>query len=300
MGLGLRWYDWFGINLSSTISTGKQVVVGGAKIAGQTVYTLADKVTVGSLSRTEASVEAFVGTSGTYSERAEAARKAGDKAALNSMTLGYSGARDKWQHTKDIVGGMFAAQRYKLGINQLVEGWNEGDWEKFARGGAETLGGASQTTLAVAGAAAAGETAGLYELPRYRLFGGAFGGGDALGSAIAEGPEGAVAFAPASEAPTIKAGSSDGLTAGQRFPARVRQEAFAENPTKTCVFCGREGTGTQVDHAVARSRGGNATIDNAQLACPHCNPSKGAGEFPKNPPPVYEGPWPPPHWPGQE
>lgn len=96
--------------------------------------------------------------------------------------------------------------------------------------------------------------------------------------------------------PPIKAGASGGPTAGQRFPQAVREEAFRENPTKTCVYCRREGTGTQVDHATARARGGNATIDNAQLACPHCNPSKGAGQFPKTPPPGYEGPWPPPHW----
>ena len=96
--------------------------------------------------------------------------------------------------------------------------------------------------------------------------------------------------------PPIKAGTSGGPTAGQRFSQGVREEAFAENPTKTCVFCRREGTGTQVDHASARARGGDATIDNAQLACPHCNASKGAGQFPKTPPAGYEGPWPPPHW----
>lgn len=27
-----------------------------------------------------------------------------------------------------------------------------------------------------------------------------------------------------------------------------------------------------------------------------CNPSKGAGDYPKSPPPDYEGEWPPPHW----
>src|SRR5688572_6297192 len=33
-----------------------------------------------------------------------------------------------------------------------------------------------------------------------------------------------------------------------------------------------------------------------RLACPHCNPSKGAGTYPKTPPPGYTGPWPPPWW----
>ncbi len=52
----------------------------------------------------------------------------------------------------------------------------------------------------------------------------------------------------------------------------------------------------QVDHAIARANGGNATLDNAQTACPFCNASKGAREFPVNPPPGYEGPFPPPHF----
>jgi RHS repeat-associated protein len=98
----------------------------------------------------------------------------------------------------------------------------------------------------------------------------------------------------AKSVPGIKPGSAGGPTAGQRFSESVREAAKAENPTATCVFCRREGTGTQVDHAIPRARGGNATIDNAQLACPHCNPSKGVGDFPKSPPPGYTGPWPPP------
>src|SRR5690625_6559541 len=60
----------------------------------------------------------------------------------------------------------------------------------------------------------------------------------------------------------IKTGSAGGSTAGQRFPQSVREQAFHENPSRTCVFCRREGTGTQVEHAIPRARGGNATIDN--------------------------------------
>lgn len=96
--------------------------------------------------------------------------------------------------------------------------------------------------------------------------------------------------------PTIKPGSAGGPTAGKPFSRDVKQEARDRDPTATCVFCGRPGTGTQVDHAIPRSRGGNATIDNAQLACPWCNPSKGARNFPVNPPPGFEGRWPPPWW----
>jgi len=97
-------------------------------------------------------------------------------------------------------------------------------------------------------------------------------------------------------APAIKAGSSGGATAGKAFPEAVKEMARAENPGKICVYCSMKGTATQVDHAVPRARGGNATIENAQMTCPHCNQSKGAGDFPKSPPPGYTGNWPPEHW----
>lgn len=96
--------------------------------------------------------------------------------------------------------------------------------------------------------------------------------------------------------PAIKAGSAGGETAGKAFPSAVRDAAKAENPSATCVYCRQEGAATQVDHAIPKANGGNATLDNAQLACPHCNASKGAREFPVNPPPGYRGEWPPKHW----
>jgi len=82
------------------------------------------------------------------------------------------------------------------------------------------------------------------------------------------------------------------LRAGERFPQSVREEALEENPS-TCVFCRMETDRPQVDQAVPRSRGGDATIDNAQTACPHCNASKRDRAFPANPPPGYRGRWPP-------
>lgn len=97
-------------------------------------------------------------------------------------------------------------------------------------------------------------------------------------------------------APEIKVGSAGGETAGKAFSPATKAAAKAENPTATCVYCRETGTGKQVDHAIPRARGGNATPENAQLACPHCNLSKGAGEFPKSPPPGYRGKWPPDHW----
>jgi RHS repeat-associated protein len=95
--------------------------------------------------------------------------------------------------------------------------------------------------------------------------------------------------------PAIKAGSSGGPTAGQKFPASVRQEELGNNPS-TCVYCHMDTDSPQVDHVIPRSRGGNATVDNAQTTCAHCNASKGARDFPVTPPGGYEGPWPPPWW----
>jgi len=96
--------------------------------------------------------------------------------------------------------------------------------------------------------------------------------------------------------PQIKAGAAGGETAGKAFPQAVKDAAKAENPRSTCVYCRIDGTGTQVDHAIPKARGGDATLENAQMACPHCNASKGARDFPVNPPPGYRGEWPPSHW----
>ncbi|WP_161971556.1 HNH endonuclease signature motif containing protein [Acidipropionibacterium jensenii] len=52
-----------------------------------------------------------------------------------------------------------------------------------------------------------------------------------------------------------------------------------------------------VDHVVPRSLGGDATLDNAQISCPHCNMSRGNGPNPVTPPSGYTGPWPPLWWP---
>lgn len=90
----------------------------------------------------------------------------------------------------------------------------------------------------------------------------------------------------------IKAGAAGGETAGKNFPQTIRDAAKSENPFGICVYCRREGVATQVDHAIPKAQGGDATLQNAQLACPHCNASKGARDFPVNPPPGYRGKWP--------
>lgn len=98
-----------------------------------------------------------------------------------------------------------------------------------------------------------------------------------------------------SAVPAIRAGSEGGESAGRAFSQRVRQEALDENPS-TCVYCRMETDRPQVDYVIARSRGGNATLDNAQTTCWWCNASKGARDFPVNPPPGFEGVWPPSWW----
>jgi hypothetical protein len=97
------------------------------------------------------------------------------------------------------------------------------------------------------------------------------------------------------EAPSIKAGAAGGETAGRKFAPSVRQTALNRNPS-TCVYCRMETNSPQVDHAIPRARGGDATLENAQTTCRHCNASKGMRDYPRSPPPGYRGPWPPPWW----
>jgi hypothetical protein len=63
--------------------------------------------------------------------------------------------------------------------------------------------------------------------------------------------------------PLIKAGTAGGETAGKAFPQSVKDAALAENPG-TCVYCRMETSTPRIDHAIPKSRGGNATLDNAQ------------------------------------
>jgi hypothetical protein len=88
---------------------------------------------------------------------------------------------------------------------------------------------------------------------------------------------------------------SDALGIAKLIAESVREQELANNP-RTCVYCRLETDNPQVDHAIPRARGGNATPPNAQTTCAHCNASKGARDFPVTPPAGYEGPWPPPWW----
>jgi 5-methylcytosine-specific restriction endonuclease McrA len=114
-----------------------------------------------------------------------------------------------------------------------------------------------------------------------------------LGKRVASRTEDRIASAVAKAKPELKIGSGNGPTAGKAFGKGAKDKVRQENPSETCVFCERPGTGKQVDHAHPKSKGGDATPDNGQLACPHCNASKGNGIIPKTPPKGYVGPWPP-------
>ena len=87
--------------------------------------------------------------------------------------------------------------------------------------------------------------------------------------------------------PNAKIGEKGGPTAGKRFSESSRKMVLnGEKPA--CVFCGTMEK-RQVDHAKVRKLGGNATVNNGQVACSFCNQSKGAGVVPKSHPPNYNG-----------
>ena len=97
--------------------------------------------------------------------------------------------------------------------------------------------------------------------------------------------------------PPIKPGQAGTTIPGPRFSPATKAVVRAENPEGICVYCRmRSGANAQVDHAKPRSRGGLDTPANGQMTCGHCNASKGSRDFPVNPPPGYQGTWPPPWW----
>ncbi len=122
---------------------------------------------------------------------------------------------------------------------------------------------------------------------------------DVAGALASKGDEAADALTGVRPKP----GSSGGPTAGNAFPDSVKEAAKAENmaitgaDSPTCVWCLMESDTPHIDHAIPKSKHGNATLDNAQVACAHCNLSRGNRPGPVTPPPGYEGPWPLSHWP---
>ncbi|HZM28687.1 MAG TPA: RHS repeat-associated core domain-containing protein, partial [Gemmatimonadales bacterium] len=95
----------------------------------------------------------------------------------------------------------------------------------------------------------------------------------------------------------IPPGSSGGATAYEKITPAIRERYFPANePAPLCSYC-RYNPARPVDHVWARSKGGNLEPENTTPACDHCNPSKRDYTAPKNPPPGYQGQWPPPWWP---
>ena len=92
------------------------------------------------------------------------------------------------------------------------------------------------------------------------------GGGKS--TAVSPGPDG------------MKNGSSDPNGAGKPFNKSVKDGARAESENK-CVFCGKNTTRepgpdqSNIDHANAKSEGGDNSPENAQNTCRTCNQDKG-------------------------
>ena len=80
-----------------------------------------------------------------------------------------------------------------------------------------------------------------------------------------------------------KIGSVGGATAGKPFSKSVRQAVLKANPD-TCVYCGQRTARPEIDHVIPKSKGGNATLENGQTTCRHCNASKGARSAPLSKP----------------
>lgn len=76
-----------------------------------------------------------------------------------------------------------------------------------------------------------------------------------------------------------KRGSAGGPGTGKKFDDKTKEAARAQSDNK-CVFCQTETTRTpgpnqsNIDHAIAKARGGNNTLENAQNACRTCNLKK--------------------------
>jgi 5-methylcytosine-specific restriction endonuclease McrA len=94
-----------------------------------------------------------------------------------------------------------------------------------------------------------------------------------------------------------KEGSAGGPGAGADFSPAVKQAAVDENAAANggaahCTFCGGKVSNdpgpdkVNIDHAIAKAKGGNNSLGNAQVTCQFCNQSKGANPWPKSPKPT--------------
>jgi RHS repeat-associated protein len=101
--------------------------------------------------------------------------------------------------------------------------------------------------------------------------------------------------------PPIKQGESNGTRAGLNFTAKMKDSIKKENPDNICVFCrmtaSKDPGMTHIDHVIPKSKKGNATLDNGQVACQHCNTSKNNNDYPLTAPKDFFQTFPNESWP---
>ncbi len=159
--------DWYNAWNEAQVKTAVTV----AKGAAHGVVKTADFATMGQVSGAAVRIGTFMGSGGTLNQRAAAANAAGNQHSANVATLGFSSAPDKLQHARNLVGGALGVDAQRQGSAMAFEGIIEGDADKAIRGGAQWLGGASQTVLTIAGIGQGAEVA--TGTPGTRLFAGA-------------------------------------------------------------------------------------------------------------------------------
>jgi RHS repeat-associated protein len=109
--------------------------------------TSADLMTAGTVSDVRARVQTFFGTEGTFSERVDAANRAGLEARADALSLGFFSAEDKGEHAMQLsgLGGV------RDGGRRMGEAIAEGESDEFWLGFSEALEGGSQFALTVSG-----------------------------------------------------------------------------------------------------------------------------------------------------
>jgi len=95
---------------------------GVASDTGRMVVGAADFITLGQTARAREGIKAFFQTDGSLVERGNAASKAGNRAQLAVVTLGFSEAEDKSEHLKKLVGIQAVQDSGRLLGTGLVEG----------------------------------------------------------------------------------------------------------------------------------------------------------------------------------
>jgi RHS repeat-associated protein len=122
---------------------------------------LADLATLGTISDARTSLATFREAEGSLIDRYAAARIAGLKARMNTVTLGFSGAEDKTDHLKTLIGFKQLEQAGTL----LGTAVANGDWEMGLEGVGKLLEGAGALAGTVSLAAGPAAKAGIIPRP---------------------------------------------------------------------------------------------------------------------------------------